>query len=480
MVVGAAEALDPLRRLAVLLRALGAGDLPVGDVAQEHVGERPLALALDRGAALAGQEALALERVQERRRLRSSRRSAPVQKTLPTTDGILEQRPSPRPRGRRGGRRRSPAASREAAGPPPSRARGRAARTARRRAGCPPTRSSSACWISAGSSERSSTCEMRRAVCSAESGESPIVEALSLPPPQPGRRSRSSGRALQTTRSGTSLSQSTSSSTKSSRPSSAQCRSSSTRTSGRCSASASRKRRQAANASPRRSPPRPVSVSSPTSGRRCDSTQRASRRVGERVLDRRVQLLGRLRLGVPLEDARLRLDDLRERPERDAVAVGEAAPLAPGDELGVGVDDLRELVDEPALAHPRDGDERDELRDSLVARALEGVAQDDELALAADELGARVVGDVDAEARAGCRSPPRPGSARPCPWPRRQALRAYSIVCAGRAVGRLVDEDAVDRGGALQAGGRVDDVAGGHPLALGRAARRARRAPRRS
>ena len=86
VVVGAAEALDPLRRRAVLLRALGAGDLAVGDVAQQHVGERPLALALDRGAALPGQEALALEGVQERRRPPApSRRSAPVQKTLPTT-----------------------------------------------------------------------------------------------------------------------------------------------------------------------------------------------------------------------------------------------------------------------------------------------------------------------------------------------------------------------------------------------------------
>ena len=36
---------------------------------------------------------------------------------------------------------------------------------------------------------------------------------------------------------------------------------------------------------------------------------------------------------------------------------------------------------------------------------------------------------------------------------------------AGRAVGRLVGEDPVDRSGALQACGRVDDVAGGHSLA---------------
>ena len=49
--------------------ALRTRDLPVGDVPQQHVRERPLSLALDRGAALAGEEALALEGVQKRRRL---------------------------------------------------------------------------------------------------------------------------------------------------------------------------------------------------------------------------------------------------------------------------------------------------------------------------------------------------------------------------------------------------------------------------
>ena len=38
----------------------------------------------------------------------------------------------------------------------------------------------------------------------------------------------------------------------------------------------------------------------------------------------------------------------------------------------------------------------------------------------------------------------------------------------GRAVGGLADEDAVDRRGGLQAGGGVDHVARGHPLALRR------------
>ena len=88
----------------------------------------------------------------------------------------------------------------------------------------------------------------------------------------------------------------------------------------------------------------------------------------------------------------------RERPERDAVAVGEAATLAPRDELRVGVGDAGQLVHEAALADPRHADEGEELRRSLVSRALEGIANDAELTLAPDELRACLVCDVDAEA----------------------------------------------------------------------------------
>lgn len=50
-----------------------------------------------------------------------------------------------------------------------------------------------------------------------------------------------------------------------------------------------------------------------------------------------VELLLRYRLPVCLQDAGLGLDDLGQRPEGDAVAVGEAAALAPDDEPGLGV-----------------------------------------------------------------------------------------------------------------------------------------------
>ena len=55
---------------------------------------------------------------------------------------------------------------------------------------------------------------------------------------------------------------------------------------------------------------------------------------------------------------------------------------------------------------PGDADERQELRRPLVPCAFERIADDAELALAADELGARLVRDVDPEARSGRRRLP--------------------------------------------------------------------------
>ncbi len=141
-------------------------------------------------------------------------------------------------------------------------------------------------------------------------------------------------------------------------------------------------------------------------------------RAGERVLDDLVDLRRDVLRRVLLQDARLRLDDLAERPERDPVAVGEAASLAPGDELRVGLDDAIQLVDETALADSGDADEREELRRALVPRSLERVPDDAELALAPDELGARLVRDVDAEARVGGGRRPDGDRLRPCPSPR--------------------------------------------------------------
>src|SRR5439155_12678325 len=75
--------------------------------------------------------------------------------------------------------------------------------------------------------------------------------------------------------------------------------------------------------------------------------------------------------------------------------------------------------------------------------------------------------EVDAVARAGFERFPD--------WDRRQLALCLDrfrlavldgVICG--AVGRLANEDAVDRGGGLQASCRVDHVAGGHALTLRR------------
>ena len=173
------------------------------------------------------------------------------------------------------------------------------------------------------------------------------------------------------------------------------------------------------------------------------------------------KLRGDVDLRVLLGDARLGLDDLRERPERDAVPVCQAAALTPGDQLWIRVDDPLQLIDEPALPDPRDADQREQLRRTRVSCTVEGVLYDGQLALTAYELRACLVGDVDSEARTSCDCrPDANGLGLTLRLDRRCRLEVDGGT--GRAKGRLVDQDAVHWGGALQASGRVDDVARCH------------------
>ena len=68
VVIGSAEAFDPLGDLGVLVRAVGARNLPVRDVTDERVREGDLGLIFDGGAPLPADETLALERMQRGRR----------------------------------------------------------------------------------------------------------------------------------------------------------------------------------------------------------------------------------------------------------------------------------------------------------------------------------------------------------------------------------------------------------------------------
>ena len=176
------------------------------------------------------------------------------------------------------------------------------------------------------------------------------------------------------------------------------------------------------------------------------------------------QLLEGLGRRVRLEDARLGLHDLAERPERDAVAVRQAPSLAPADEIRPAVDLLAELPDEPALSDAGLGDDGDELRRRLAQRTRERLAEQRELGVAADEerLGSKLGVHPEAAARRR-RSPHR---YRILLALRRNGLeRLESDRALRRAHRRRVDDHRADRGCTLQARGGVDDVARDDSLA---------------
>ena len=100
---------------------------------------------------------------------------------------------------------------------------------------------------------------------------------------------------------------------------------------------------------------------------------------------------------VRLEDPRVGLDDLAERPESDAVAVGEAAALPPVHQLGAVVHPGTELREQASLADARLAGDRDELDLRLAEHALERVLQQAQLTVAADERGRWCGLGVDAE-----------------------------------------------------------------------------------
>ena len=92
------------------------------------------------------------------------------------------------------------------------------------------------------------------------------------------------------------------------------------------------------------------------------------------------------RLGVVLlGDPRAHPHHLRERPVRDSVAVGEAAPAVPAHVVCEPVDVLLELPGETRLAGARGADDRDEPRATLLRGRVEEILDQPELRRPADE-----------------------------------------------------------------------------------------------
>ena len=135
-------------------------------------------------------------------------------------------------------------------------------------------------------------------------------------------------------------------------------------------------------------PPRLEQVLAAHAARVAGADERADLRrhlvVAEQLPHRGVRLL-RGDLGrVVLEDLALRLDRVGEGRVR-RVAVGEAAAAAPVDDLRQAFDEPLELRDQPGLPDARRPDDRDERGAALGLDAMEGLLQDRELLVAADE-----------------------------------------------------------------------------------------------
>ena len=162
-------------------------------------------------------------------------------------------------------------------------------------------------------------------------------------------------------------------------------------------------------------------------------------------------------LVVRLEDPGLGLDDLAQCPEGDPLSIGQAAPVAPGDQVGPVVEGRAELGDEAALADPGLPHDGDELHRGLTLRAEEGLEQHRSLVLTSDErCVGRSLGLTDT-ATGVRRAPDRNRLGFPLGGHGLERLERDHAL--GRASRPLVDDDRSDGRGGLEARSRVDDVA---------------------
>ncbi len=226
-------------------------------------------------------------------------------------------------------------------------------------------RSRSSASSGASATRRSMSC----AHSSAPSGSSRSDVAFIFPPPQPGRTSSSSVRAMQRRKIGASRERSATCSTRSMKIGSAHCRSSMTTTCGRSAARASSSRRKASCVSG-------GDVPITASGLDADREQ-----------------------------------DLDERPVRDPLAVREAAPAQ---DVGRVADALEEVGDEARLADAGRAEEREEPARAVGDRVLVVAPEPLALALASDERRLGVAGERLRRRRAH-RAAGRPRPAPTCP-----------------------------------------------------------------
>lgn len=195
----------------------------------------------------------------------------------------------------------------------------------------------------------------------------------------------------------------------------------------------------------------------------CD--QGPQMRLDPRIPGRFAQLPPGHLIAVALEDAGLRLHHLPERPEADAVAVGQAPPVTPGGELAFLLDPVVQLEYQAALPDPRHADERHKLRRALLPHAVERPQQQLELTPTTNQR--RPLHLLDRRARPRRQRQPD-GNRLSLPFGLDRLGLGEVDRLLGRTEGLLADEDPSHRRRVLKPGRRVHDIARGHRLPLRR------------
>ncbi len=236
-----------------------------------------------------------------------------------------------------------------------------------------------------------------------------------------------------------------------------------TRISGRKAAIASRNGRHAENASAR-SAEASLPGRDPTSGGELAAEPVAIGHLLDHQLDRGHELGVGLVGTVGLEDPGLRLHDLAQGPEGDAVAVGQASTVAPEEDLGLVIGPGEELPDEPALPHAGLAGDGHELDRCLADHPPIGLLQQLQLGVSTDERAGGPV-DLDGVSASGLGgAPDRDGIGLALDLDRVHRLVVDHLV--GRPPRPLADHHRPGGRDLLEARRGVHHVAGDHPLTL--------------
>ena len=161
----------------------------------------------------------------------------------------------------------------------------------------------------------------------------------------------------------------------------------------------------------------------------------------------------------------MRLQNLAQRPERDPLPVGQAASLAPADELRALVYVAEQLGAQPALATARLADERDQCNRAIARAAIKQALQQRLLHLTPDEQRVARADQVGAETSQRLdRAVQTDGLALSLDLDRRQRLiHKYSLRLPERL---LRDGNAADGRHGLDPSCGIHHVSRNHPFPL--------------